>query len=116
MQARERRLQAIGRRRWEVDERLYPDPARQAAVVSLRRGLWERRPASICSAARPQVDVLIDFDMVSGVMPGQLAVLGDLIFQGRDAGIHVVLARQAWTIPPTPSGALAASIGRRRAR
>jgi len=49
-------------------------------------------------------------------MPGQLAVLGDLIFQGRDAGIHVVLARQAWTIPPTPSGALAASIGRRRAR
>jgi S-DNA-T family DNA segregation ATPase FtsK/SpoIIIE len=42
----------------------------------------------------PHAYVLIDdFDLVSGVLPGQLSPLAELIFQGRDAGIHVILAR-----------------------
>jgi S-DNA-T family DNA segregation ATPase FtsK/SpoIIIE len=42
----------------------------------------------------PHVYVLVDdFDLVAGVTVGPQSELADLIFQGRDAGIHVVLAR-----------------------
>jgi S-DNA-T family DNA segregation ATPase FtsK/SpoIIIE len=42
---RELELEAIARHQREVDERLYPDPVRLAALVAHRRYLWERRPA-----------------------------------------------------------------------
>ena len=42
----------------------------------------------------PNVYILVDdYDLVSGLPMNPLSPLGDLIFQGRDAGIHVVLAR-----------------------
>ena len=44
--------------------------------------------------AGPQIYILVDdYDLIAGASPGPLATLADLIFQGRDAGIHVVLAR-----------------------
>jgi S-DNA-T family DNA segregation ATPase FtsK/SpoIIIE len=45
LERREHELQAVVRRQREVDERLYPEPARLAGLVSSRRFLWERRPA-----------------------------------------------------------------------
>jgi S-DNA-T family DNA segregation ATPase FtsK/SpoIIIE len=36
-----------------------------------------------------------DYDLISGLPMNPLSTLGDLIFQGRDAGIHVVLARSS---------------------
>jgi S-DNA-T family DNA segregation ATPase FtsK/SpoIIIE len=45
-------------------------------------------------ASGPDVYVLVDdYDLISGAVPNPLAGLGDIIFQGRDAGVHVVLAR-----------------------
>jgi S-DNA-T family DNA segregation ATPase FtsK/SpoIIIE len=45
-------------------------------------------------ASGPDVYVLVDdYDLISGAVPNPLAGLGDVIFQGRDAGVHVVLAR-----------------------
>jgi S-DNA-T family DNA segregation ATPase FtsK/SpoIIIE len=44
----------------------------------------------------PDVYILIDdYDLISGLPLNPLSTLGDLIFQGRDAGIHVVLARSS---------------------
>jgi S-DNA-T family DNA segregation ATPase FtsK/SpoIIIE len=44
----------------------------------------------------PGVYILIDdYDLISGLPLNPLSTLGDLIFQGRDAGIHVVLARSS---------------------
>jgi ESX secretion system protein EccC len=44
----------------------------------------------------PAFYVLVDdYDLVAGSALNPLSGLGDLIFQGRDAGIHVVLARAA---------------------
>jgi S-DNA-T family DNA segregation ATPase FtsK/SpoIIIE len=42
----------------------------------------------------PHVFVLVDdYDLIAGTGLNPLAGLGDIIFQGRDAGVHVVLAR-----------------------
>ena len=41
---RELELEAVARQQREIDERLYPDPVRLAALVAHRRYLWERRP------------------------------------------------------------------------
>ena len=44
----------------------------------------------------PDVYILVDdYDLISGLPLNPLSTLGDLIFQGRDAGIHVVLARSS---------------------
>jgi S-DNA-T family DNA segregation ATPase FtsK/SpoIIIE len=45
LEERRRQLELVTIRQREVDERLYPDPARLAGLVSHRRHLWERRPA-----------------------------------------------------------------------
>jgi DNA segregation ATPase FtsK/SpoIIIE, S-DNA-T family len=42
----------------------------------------------------PEVYILVDdYDLAAASQPNPLSGLSDLIFQGRDAGIHVVLAR-----------------------
>ena len=45
LEERRRQLELVTIRQREVDERLYPDAARLAGLVSHRRHLWERRPA-----------------------------------------------------------------------
>ncbi|HEY2771973.1 MAG TPA: type VII secretion protein EccCb [Solirubrobacteraceae bacterium] len=44
LEERRRQLELVTERQRQVDERLYPDPARLAGLVSHRRHLWERRP------------------------------------------------------------------------
>ena len=40
----------------------------------------------------PDVYILVDdYDLIAGLPANPLVGVGDLIFQGRDAGIHVVL-------------------------
>ncbi|HTU87982.1 MAG TPA: type VII secretion protein EccCb [Solirubrobacteraceae bacterium] len=42
----------------------------------------------------PEVYIVVDdYDLIAGLPVNPLAGLGDVIFQGRDAGMHVVLAR-----------------------
>lgn len=44
----------------------------------------------------PDVFILVDdYDLISGLPMNPIAPLGDLIFQGRDAGMHVCLARSS---------------------
>jgi S-DNA-T family DNA segregation ATPase FtsK/SpoIIIE len=44
----------------------------------------------------PDVYILVDdYDLISGLPMNPLSTLGDLVFQGRDAGMHVVLARSS---------------------
>ena len=45
--------------------------------------------------ARDVYILVDDYDLISGLPLNPLSTLGDLIFQGRDAGIHVVLARSS---------------------
>ena len=47
LQRRTRELTALQARQREIDERLYPDPARLAGFTAHRRFLWERRPADV---------------------------------------------------------------------
>ncbi len=44
LEERRARLEQVTIRQREIDERLYPDPARLAGLVAHRRHLWERRP------------------------------------------------------------------------
>jgi S-DNA-T family DNA segregation ATPase FtsK/SpoIIIE len=75
-------------------------PAQVAEMLgSLRDLVTERLKAldeSRGHAIGPAVYVLIDdYDLVAGASPNPLAPLGDILFQGRDARVHVVLTRAA---------------------
>jgi S-DNA-T family DNA segregation ATPase FtsK/SpoIIIE len=66
---------------------------REVTVERLRA--LDQAPAGT-GASGPEIYVLVDdYDLIGTGAMSPLAGLGDLILQGRDAGIHVVLARSA---------------------
>ena len=74
-------------------------PKAEALLTELRELTIERLRALDSPAGRwdgPSVYVFVDdYDLIAGSALNPLSGLADLIFQGRDAGIHVVLARAA---------------------
>jgi S-DNA-T family DNA segregation ATPase FtsK/SpoIIIE len=102
------RLVAIDFRRGLVDLTGLPLPCRLISrppqvdeiLGELRELTIERLRAldqdSGAGWSGPDVYILVDdYDLISGLPLNPLSTLGDLIFQGRDAGIHVVLARSS---------------------
>jgi DNA segregation ATPase FtsK/SpoIIIE, S-DNA-T family len=102
------RLVAIDFRRGLVDLSGLPLPCRLISrppqvdeiLAELRELTIERLRALDQDGAAgwrgPDVYILIDdYDLISGLPMNPLSTLGDLIFQGRDAGMHVVLARSS---------------------
>lgn len=79
-------------------------PVTQQAVSALRAELESRLPSADVTAAQlrqrswwsgPDIYVLVDdYDLVVGATGGPLGPLADLLPQGRDVGLHVVLARR----------------------
>jgi S-DNA-T family DNA segregation ATPase FtsK/SpoIIIE len=79
-------------------------PQAAAAVKELATGIVERLPSPNLSAeaiaarswwSGPDFYVVIDdYDLVAGTSGNPLAALADLLAQGRDLGLHVILARR----------------------
>ncbi len=104
--ARQARLVVVDFRRGLTDLEGGPLPCRFAsrppqvdeALAELRELTIERLRALDRAQASgwdgPHVYVLVDdYDLIAGSSINPLAGLAELIFQGRDAGMHVVLAR-----------------------
>lgn len=102
------RLLVIDFRRGLTDLERLPLPCRFAsrppqveeALTELRELTVERLRAldepGVGGWSGPDIYVLVDdYDLISGLPVNPLSTLADLIFQGRDAGIHLILARSS---------------------